>query len=239
MIAQLSLIVPAYNEAKGIEASVAILLEHLPRLAADHEIIIVDDGSNDATNEIVGKLALANPVIRVVRHETNKGKGAALRTGFLAARKAWVLFVDADRQIDLSEIRTLPDCGDECAGVIGYRISRKDPITRRILSKLFRLGTAMIFKIRARDVNCPCKLIRTSFLREIELVSNGFLIDVEIISKAAEKGLRFLEMPVMFHPRQDGASSVRFRHLFETAEELLQLRLLLRKAGQRRTIDGR
>lgn len=234
MIDQISLIVPAYNEAKGLEASVAILLEHLPRLATDHEIIIVDDGSNDATDTIAWKLAGANPNIRVVRHEKNRGKGAALRTGFLAARKEWVLFVDADRQIDLSEIRNFPDCGDEYAGIIGYRISRRDPMVRRILSKLFRIATSMIFKIKVRDVNCPCKLIRTSFLRGIDPISNGFLIDVEILSKAARKKLRFLEIPVVFHPRQDGASSVRFRHLYETTKELLQLRKQLHQAKQQR-----
>src|SRR5688572_6768576 len=92
----LSLIIPAYNEADGIAAAVADADDALRRSADDYEILVVDDGSNDATAAIVTDVARQRPRVRLLRHEGNRGYGTALRTGFEAARGDRVAFTDAD-----------------------------------------------------------------------------------------------------------------------------------------------
>src|SRR6187549_3589679 len=99
MDGSLSLILPAYNEAGGIAAAVAEADAALAAFRSDYEILVVDDGSRDGTSDVVA--SLSNPRVRLLRHETNRGYGAALRTGFEAARGDLVAFTDADGQFDL------------------------------------------------------------------------------------------------------------------------------------------
>ena len=102
-VPQLSFFFPAHNEAENIEALVAEALEVLPRLATEFEIIAVDDGSRDATPQLADALAAAHPQVRVVHHPVNRGYGAALRSGFGAARFDLVCLLDGDRQFHVED----------------------------------------------------------------------------------------------------------------------------------------
>ena len=97
----LSLVIPAFNEEAGVAAAIAEADDALARIAGDYEILVVDDGSRDRTFAIAAETARTRPSVRVLRHETNRGYGAALRTGFEAARCERVAFTDADCQFDL------------------------------------------------------------------------------------------------------------------------------------------
>src|SRR5262245_31526796 len=103
----LSLIIPAYNEETTIRQAVREADVALSRLADDYEILVVDDGSRDATARIVQSLTEPHPTVRLLRHETNRGYGAALRTGFEAARFDQVAFTDADCQFHLDDLALL------------------------------------------------------------------------------------------------------------------------------------
>src|SRR6476469_1374328 len=111
MDGSLSLILPAYNEAAGIAAAVAEADAALAAFCSDYEILVVDDGSRDGTGDVVE--SLTNPRVRLLRHETNRGYGAALRTGFEAARGDLVAFTDADGQFDLADLERLVARTDE------------------------------------------------------------------------------------------------------------------------------
>src|SRR5262245_40850101 len=141
-VARISYFFPAHNEEANVRELVAEALEALPELAETFEIIVVNDGSRDATGSIADELAAAHPdVVRAVHHPTNRGYGAALLSGFRAARHELVAFTDGDRQFRVADIGRLtarlaePDHPDV---VVGYRIKRADPLIRTIYAKVYR-----------------------------------------------------------------------------------------------------
>ena len=167
-LARLSYFFPAHNEEANLEGLVAEALEELPALAEVFEIIAVDDGSRDGTPGIADALAAAHPdVVRVVHHPTNLGYGAALRSGFGAARYEYVAFTDGDRQFRVADIGRLterlaaPDAPDV---VVGFRIKRADPFVRTLYARAYRLANRIFFGLTVTDVDCACKLFRRASL---------------------------------------------------------------------------
>jgi glycosyltransferase involved in cell wall biosynthesis len=220
----LSIIIPAFNESLDLADSVNHVLDSLPTLVGKFELILVNDGSGDATGSIINKLAACHSSVIPVHHERNSGKGAALASGFRRARMDWLLFIDADHQIDITELRSFLDFVDGYDVIIGYRLDRKkDPLIRRILSKVFNRLIFMSLGVRTRDVNCPFKLIKRSVLSSFQMVSKGFLIDAELLYRSAIGRIRVKELGVVCHPRLKGRSTVRFRHFLETLKELVVL----------------
>ena len=216
----LSVVIPAYNEADNITDAVAGVLAGLPDAVAAVEIIIVDDGSSDATAAVSRALAAADDRITVLVHAENRGKGGALQTGFAQARMEWVLLMDADLQIDIAELGAFLPHTREFDLIAGYRVGRTDPLARRLFSRVFAGIVTVMTGVRLRDLNCPFKLIRRSFLADCALRTAGFAIDVELLHAALRRGCRIKELPVACRPRQRGVSSVRLRHVLETLKEL-------------------
>ena len=130
----LSLILPAYNEEAGIRQAIVEADEALARLTGDYEILVVDDGSSDATARLVVEAVQERPRVRLLRHVTNQGYGAALRTGFEAARCDHVAFTDADCQFHLDDLSALTRLVERHEVVVGYRVDRQDPWRRRFFS---------------------------------------------------------------------------------------------------------
>ena len=135
-LARLSWFFPAHNEEANVLGLVEEALETLPGLAETFEIVIVDDGSRDGTGRIADELTAAHPgIVRAVHHQTNLGYGAALRSGFRAARFDHVAFTDGDRQFRVPDIARLIDRlaePDRPDVVVGYRIKRADPLVRTV-----------------------------------------------------------------------------------------------------------
>src|SRR4051812_19561750 len=147
----LSLILPAYNEAAGIAEAVAEADDALARFAGDYEILVVDDGSRDDTAAIAEAVARDRPRVRLLRHDVNRGYGAALRTGFEAARGALVAFTDADGQFDLADLERLVYLADLAPVVVGYREQRQDPWRRRFISWGYNQIARRLFGTAVRD----------------------------------------------------------------------------------------
>src|SRR4249919_1387220 len=143
-VERLSYFFPAHNEEANLEGLVSEALETLPTLADTFEIIAVDDGSKDGTPALAYALAAAHPdVVRVVHHPTNLGYGAALRSGFGAARYEHVAFTDGDRQFKVADISRLTErlaATDAPDVVVGYRIKRADPMIRTLYARAYRLA---------------------------------------------------------------------------------------------------
>jgi glycosyltransferase involved in cell wall biosynthesis len=216
----LSIVIPAYNEAENIREAVTEVLAGLPVAVTAVEIIIVDDGSRDATAAVSRELAAADDRITLLVHGENRGKGAALQTGFARARMEWVLFMDADLQIHISELDAfLPYTGGFDI-IAGFRVGRQDSLARRLFSRVFAGIVSLGLGVRLKDLNCPFKLIRRSLLDGCRFRTTGFAIDVELVQIAQGSGCRIKELPVACHPRQKGSSSVRLRHVLETLKEL-------------------
>jgi len=225
-----SAVMPAFNEEANLGRSVAALDAALDRIAPQHEIIVVDDGSRDGTAAVLRGLRAERPCLRVVSHPTNLGYGAALRSGFAAARHDWVFFMDADNQFDPAELQSLVQRADGAEMVVGYRRVRRDPWIRRLNALAFFGLARLLFGYLARDVNCAFKLIRADLLRGLPLQSTGAFINAELLARARRHGAQVVEVPVHHFPRpagrQTGADP---RVVLRAFGELLRLRAQLRR----------
>jgi len=228
----LSIFFPCYNEEGNVESMARRALDVARSVADDYEVIVVDDGSRDRTAEIALDLAREDPHLRVVRHETNQGYGAALTTGFRSATKELVFYTDGDGQFDLGELPRLVPMIEGVDMVCGYREKRSDPWPRRVNAWLWGMLVNRLFHLRVRDVDCAFKLFRRSVFEHMELTSKGALIDTEILARAARDGRLFLQTPVSHYPRTSGSQTGAkpavilraFRELFALKAELDQER---------------
>jgi glycosyltransferase involved in cell wall biosynthesis len=199
-----SAVLPAYNEAQNLPVVLPRLQAALQRHLREHEILVVDDGSRDETPQVLAKLAAGIPTLRVLRHERNRGYGAALRTGFAAARHPWIFLMDADDQFDPEEVERLLAASGGADIVTGYRLARRDPLLRWLNAWAFFTVARLALGPLARDVNCAFKLLRTELVGSLGLVSEGALINAECLAKARRRGARVEEVPVHHYPRRLG-----------------------------------
>jgi glycosyltransferase involved in cell wall biosynthesis len=181
-------------------------LRVLPRFAPELEVIIVDDGSRDGTEEEGARLAAANPQVRYIRHETNRGYGEALRTGITVATGEVVFWTDGDRQFDLGELERLwPELARHDL-VVGYRIKRADPAHRLFIARTYNTVLRMLFGLRTRDVDCAFKLVKRSVLDRVRPVSGGAFFSAELLLRARQAGFSLVEVGVNHYPRRVGSA---------------------------------
>jgi glycosyltransferase involved in cell wall biosynthesis len=199
----LSLVLPARDEARNIAASLERARAVLGRLTKEYEILVVDDGSRDATAEIAARF----PEARLLRHPRGRGYGAALRTGLAAARMDWIAFTDADLQFELAELERLFAVAGDADLVIGVRAPRRDPLRRRLLGRGWNALVRAALGLAVVDVNCAFKLLRRAAVADLELRSSGAAINAELLARAAARGLRLREVPVSHFPRRAGRAS--------------------------------
>jgi dolichol-phosphate mannosyltransferase len=218
---RLSLVIPAYNEEVGICQAVAEADAALSGLVSDYEILVVDDGSSDATADAVVEASQANPHVRLLRHVENRGYGAALRTGFEAARFDCVGFTDADCQFDLHDLALLLSLTDQAPIVAGYRLQRQDPWRRRFASWGYNVLARTLLGTRVRDCDCALKIFRKEALTRLLPESQGFFVNTEMLVRARQLGLRVEQVGVRHRPRLRGMSKVRLSEVPRTLGTLL------------------
>ena len=166
----ISAVMPAWNEEQGIVETVESLRAALAGCAEEFEIVLVDDGSTDATGRLMDGLAEKYSQVRVIHHSQCEGYGASLRDGFLAAKLRLVLQTDASGRFDFNEIPLLVARIDQADIVAGYRTRRRDSWGRRLLSRGFRFLAGLTFGVYLRDVNCPLKLYRRKVFKQMTMV---------------------------------------------------------------------
>jgi glycosyltransferase involved in cell wall biosynthesis len=208
-VARLSYFFPAHNEEANLAGLIEEALETLPTLADTFEIIAVNDGSHDRTRAIADELTAAHPgIVRAVHHSTNLGYGAALRSGFRAARYELVAFTDGDRQFrveDLGRLTTRLAEADAPDVVAGFRIKRADPLIRTIYAKSYRLANRIFFGLTVTDVDCACKLFRREVLDGLRVESGGAFFSAELLIKLRAAGASVVEVGVPHYPRTAGS----------------------------------
>jgi glycosyltransferase involved in cell wall biosynthesis len=214
---RLSGILPAYNERDNLAKAVETAVEVLERLVTTFEILVVDDGSNDGTNHVARGLVDRHAGrVRLLRHPTNLGYGAALRTGFARARGELIFYTDADNQYDIAELEHFLPLIGEYDVVVGFRVYRYDPVLRSMLSWVYNRLVRILFRVRVRDVDCSFKLFRSEVLEKITIETDDFFVDTELVAKARRWNFRLLEKGVRHYPRIAGETTVRASHIPET-----------------------
>ncbi|TWU59750.1 Undecaprenyl phosphate-alpha-4-amino-4-deoxy-L-arabinose arabinosyl transferase [Rubripirellula tenax] len=211
--AAISLVLPAWNECEIITTAIAEADAALRLVSADYEIIVVDDGSTDGTSDLVLACARENPAVRLVRHAPNQGYGAALRSGFAAASKGFVMFTDADCQFDLTELDRFVLLAKDYDIVCGYRIDRKDTALRCIYSRVYNQLVRVLLRTGVRDVDCAMKLFHRDVIQNLTISGNGFLVNSELLTQANQRGYSVVEVGVSHRPRTEGNSTVSITHI--------------------------
>ena len=203
----ISVFFPCYNDSNTIADLVREAERQLTRLTGDYEIIVVNDGSTDASADVLQRLAAEMPRLKVVTHERNRGYGGALRSGFAAATKELVFYTDGDGQYDVRELPLLAMLmTDDTDFVNGMKMTRQDPAYRVHIGNLHQFLMRWMFWLPIHDVDCDFRLIRRRILDGIELRSNSGSICVELVKHAQRAGAGFREVSVHHYARRFGQS---------------------------------
>ncbi|MBA3832239.1 MAG: glycosyltransferase family 2 protein [Chthoniobacterales bacterium] len=225
----LSVIFPAFNEEANIQRTVESARLVLPKLAKTWEIILVNDGSKDATTPLCDHLAEQYPEVRAIHHVDNRGYGAALKSGILAARHDFIFFTDSDGQFDLEELEGLIEWASQYDIVTGYRGKRQDPPHRLINAFGWKMLVRMVLGVKVRDIDCAFKIFQRSVFDRVQIRSVGAMVNTEILAQANAFGMRIHEVKVTHYPRQFGKSSgANLRVIAKAFRELLRLYRQLR-----------
>ena len=233
----LSVFFPAKDEAENIEAVVRDALRILPGIAERFDVTVVDDGSTDDTGAIADRLAAADPRVRVIHHQTNRGYGGAVRSGLLAATEPYVFYTDGDQQFDLGDLPRITARIGDADVVIGYRLKRMDPRRRLVVAWVYNRLIRTMFGVGVRDVDCAYKLFRRDVFSRVPLTrvhSNGAFFSPELLITLRAAGIRIAEVGVPHYPRTKGApKGAPPKVILRAIRDLLLLRLSLwiRPAG--------
>jgi glycosyltransferase involved in cell wall biosynthesis len=229
MARSISVFFPAYNDGGTIASMVITALLTLRELTDDFEVIVVNDGSQDYTPQVLDELARTYERVRIVHHPQNRGYGGALRTGFASATKDLVFYTDGDAQYDARELKVLyPALVEGVDMVNGYKISRSDPWYRMLIGRIYHWTVKLAFGLKLRDVDCDFRLMRRAIFDRVQLHSNSGVICVEMMKKIQDAGFVIAEAPVHHFHRAYGRSQFfNFRRVFRVGRDLLKLWLEL------------
>jgi dolichyl-phosphate beta-glucosyltransferase len=214
----LSLVIPAFNEVERLprflETAAAYLRDTMDKR---FEIIVVDDGSNDATDFLLKEWSSESPQFRFLRHPANRGKGAALRTGLRAATGTLLLFADADGAASIEDERLLRSAIDAGADIaVGSRqmampgAPGRRSLWRGLAGRLFSFAVRMAVRPPVRDTQCGFKMLRASAVLPVLAMcrEDGYLFDLELLLLAQRLRLKIAEVPICWHDVE--GSKVRF-----------------------------
>lgn len=199
---KLSIIIPAYNEVNTIVQ----VLERVSSVEQDKEIIVVDDRSTDGTRDILEKME--GPGLKIIYHERNMGKGAAIRTGMRHATGDAVIIQDADLEYDPTECTVLLDAMVRSGAAVVYGSRFKGGgeflLKSRIANRFLTVLTNLLFGCSLTDMETCYKLMRIEVARSIDIRSNGFEVEPEMTAKILKQGNTIVEVPIRYRGR--GAS---------------------------------
>jgi dolichyl-phosphate beta-glucosyltransferase len=232
----LSVVVPAYNEAAGIAATLGSLHATIDGLGLEHEILVVDNASDDGTAEIAEALAL--PYVRVLRNAQNLGKGASLRRGMLEARGVLRLHCDADCGPSVQALARMVELSERFDVVVGSRLAagaavgRRQPVRRRIAGRTFGLLCRALLREPTRDLFCGFKLWHAPAAEATYRATalTGWTFDAETLAMARALGFSITETGIPWTDRAGSRLSM-VRVIMPVTRELLEARRRVRRAA--------
>jgi len=228
----LSVVVPAYNEEDRLQVTLPHLCKNVRRRFLDYEIIVVDDGSSDETSRIVKEARHFDENVRLIRYRDNMGKGHAVRTGVLAARKDYIVFCDADLSTPFREINKLFKAIDDGYDIaIGSRarketrILKRQPLYRVLMGKTFNKIVQMLAVPGINDTQCGFKCFKAAIAIDIfrDCQINGFSFDVEMLHIARKRGFKIKEIGVLWKNNEQSKVHPIY-HSLQMLKDLLVIR---------------
>lgn len=226
---RLSVVVPAYKEQSRLGATLGRILDYLEDRGESHEVLVVDDGSPDATAAVAE--AYADRGVRTLRLPENRGKGAALRAGVLASRGERVLLTDADLSTPIQDLERLEPHLEKSPVVVGSRavadsrLVRRQPRYRELMGKAFNHLVQLLTVRGIRDTQCGFKLLEGDLARELfaDLEVERFAYDVELLWLAQRRGHSIAEVGVTWVNSPDTRVSA-IRDSFQMLGDILRMR---------------
>ena len=228
---QLSIVIPAYNEAESLPVLIVQIQDVLKKHDYTAEVIFVNDGSTDGTDEVLEQIASEqnsdNLQIHVIHFRRNRGKAAGLMAGFAAAQGEVVITMDADLQDDPTEIPKLLDQlhNGKYDVISGWKYQRKDPLEKRAFSFVFNRVTAWFTGVKLHDMNCGFKAYRAEVVKTLHIYGDLHRY-IPILANAA--GFSVNEVKVRHHPRKFGVSKYGFKRIPKGFFDLLTVLFLTR-----------
>ena len=207
---KLSVIIPIYNEERTIEPLVSSV--QAVQLNLDKELVLVDDCSRDGTCAILERMQVGQPALKIIRHEVNQGKGAAVRTGFQAATGDIVLIQDADLEYDPNDYPALltPILSGKADVVFGTRFLGGG--SHRVLyfwhsvgNKFLTMLSNIMTNLNLTDIEVGYKVFKREILQSLTLCEPRFGFEVEIVAKVARRHYRIFEVPISYYGRDYAA----------------------------------
>ena len=219
---RVSLFFPVFRDERSVRTVAEKALRLLPELCSDYEIIIVDDGSPDRSGAIADELAREHAAIRVIHHETNRGYGAAVRSGLAASRFDYVCLTDGDDEYEVEDFRKLLALRHRYDLVITFRYKKIYSSSRIFISWVYNKLLRLLFRMPFRDVSTGLRMIRKSVVDELALESTSPFVGAEIAIKTMLKGYRVGEMGIQTFPREFGKGNSTSPHnIYRTIVDML------------------
>ena len=229
----LTIFYPCYNEEANVERVTRAAVEVGRQITADLEVLIVNVGSRDRTEEIADRLAAEIPEVRAVHNKPNRGYGGALIRGFREATKNWIFYTDGDGQFDFKELPGLLPLLETHDVISCYRLDRQDSFMRKANAFAWSTLVNMLFSIGLKDIDCAFKVYPRTFIEAIELHSQGALIDTEMLAKACNLKLRIAQVGVHHYSRIAGSQTgANLKVILRAFKELFKLHRQIKEEGR-------
>ncbi|MCX6995555.1 MAG: glycosyltransferase family 2 protein [Kiritimatiellaeota bacterium] len=229
-MSSLSIVIPAHNEGATVTEVVEEVWAIAQQLGLDYEIILVNDGSTDQTGPLAHTLMQRIAQLHLVEYFPGRNYGGALKAGFGAATKELIAFFPADKQFVFSDIVRLLERSAAADIVSGYRANRQDNFIRKLNAWSWNTLIKMIFGSLGRDIDCGFKLFRRDILNHVKLVSDGAMLDTELLAGAKACGYGMAEVEVTHLPRTAGrATGAKLIVIVRAVRDLLRFRRRFRR----------